>query len=40
MEHFFGDKNKENTLKLLNRVDEIAKSYGGSMAQLAIAWNL
>ncbi|MDD6599989.1 MAG: aldo/keto reductase [Galactobacillus timonensis] len=32
------DKEKDNDLLIVNRVDEVAKKYGVSMSQIALAW--
>ena len=39
-ESYFGEANKEKTLKMLNKLEEIAKRFDASMTQLALAWVL
>jgi len=38
--HYFNDKTKEKTVKILQGLEEIAKEQGCSQAQLALAWTI
>lgn len=38
MEKYFNEKKKDETLRILNGIKEIADEKGCSMAQLALAW--